>query len=68
MTTTQPSATLATYSINLINEDNARGITFSLVKEVTHPGGTNADKHLDEFTAADRKERHPGFTSYSPSQ
>ncbi|GAH07939.1 unnamed protein product, partial [marine sediment metagenome] len=39
-----------------------------LVKEVTHPRGTNANKHLHEFAATNRKERHPSFTSYCPSQ
>ena len=32
-----------------------------LLEQVAHPGGADADKHLDEFRPRDRKERHPGL-------
>ena len=68
MAAAQPGATVTANSINLINEDNAGGIAFRLVKEVTHSGSTDTDKHLDEFAAADREEGYSGFTGYCPGQ
>ncbi len=53
MTAAQSGATVTAYGIDFINEDNAGGIAFRLLKEVAHPGGANTNKHLHELAAAD---------------
>src|SRR6516225_11091095 len=44
--------------VELVDEDDRRGVLASLLEQVTHPCGTNADKHLDELRPGDRKERY----------
>ena len=68
MATAHASATVTTDGINLIDEDNAGGISFCLLKKVAHSGSADTDKHFHKFTATDRKERHGGFTGYRLSQ
>src|SRR5260221_4843379 len=52
---------LATYGIDLINEDDAGRRLLGLVEEVTHTARANSDQHFDEFRAAHREERHARF-------
>ncbi len=59
---------MATYGVNLVHKDDARRVAFGLVEQVPHPRGANTHKHLDEFRARDRKERHAGFTGHSFGQ
>ena len=44
--TAQASAPLAAYRVNLVNENNAGGVLFSVVKHVAHTGCTHTDKHF----------------------
>ena len=64
MAAAQTRTALTAHRINLINEDNAGSIALRLVKEVAHPRGTDAHKHLHEFAAAYREERHISLTGY----
>src|SRR5258706_6082509 len=59
---------LATYSIDLINEDDAGRRLLGLVEEVTHTARANPDQHFDEFRAAHRKEWHARFTCHGSRQ
>ena len=61
MTTTQTGATLATYRINFIDEDDAGGRFLGLFEHVTHPGGTDTDEHLHEIGTRDGEEWHLGL-------
>ena len=55
-------ATGTTNSIDLIDEDDARGLLFRLTKEITNAGSADTDKHLHEIGSGDREERNLCFT------
>jgi predicted flap endonuclease-1-like 5' DNA nuclease len=57
------STTLATYRIDLINKDDARGVLLSLSENVTYTRCTNTNKHLNEFRTRNTDERNSGFAS-----
>src|SRR5579883_2554712 len=57
----QPGSTLTANRINLIDEDDAGAIAFSLLEEVAHAARANADEHLHKFRAANAEEWHPCF-------
>ena len=59
---------LPAHGIDFIDEDDARGIFLRLIEQVTYPGGTDTDEHLDEIRTADREERHTGLTGNCPRQ
>ena len=44
--------------VDLVDEDDRRGVRLGLLEQVTHPAGTDTDEHLDEVRAGDRVERH----------
>ena len=48
VTATQTCATLATYGIDFIDEDNARCCFLGLFEHVTHTRCTNTDEHFHE--------------------
>ena len=64
----QPGAALTSDGVDLVDEDDARRVLFSLLEEVTHPGGADADEHLDEVRAGDGEERHAGFACHGAGQ
>src|SRR5438876_8245448 len=47
--------------VEFVDEDDRRRVLARLLEEVAHPRRADADEHLDEFRAGDRKERHPGL-------
>src|SRR5271169_1331961 len=47
--------------VELVDEDDRRRVLASLLEQVAHPCGANADKHLDELRPGDRKERYSGL-------
>ena len=53
------SAAGAAERVELVDEDDRRRVLASLLEQVAHPGGADADEHLDKLRAGDRKERHP---------
>mmetsp|Transcript_73448 Transcript_73448/g.146097 ORF Transcript_73448/g.146097 Transcript_73448/m.146097 type:complete len:217 (-) Transcript_73448:762-1412(-) len=57
-TAARASSTLATDGVDLVNEDDARRVLFSLTEEVAHACGADANEHLDELGARGRHERH----------
>ena len=57
----QAGAALAADRVDLVDEDDARRVLLGLLEQVAHPGGADADEHLDEVRAGDRVERHPGL-------
>ena len=44
--------------VDLVDEDDGRGVGLGLLEEVTDAGGADTDEHLDEVGTADRVERH----------
>src|SRR6516165_11342425 len=51
--------------IDFIDKNNAGRVLLALFEHVTHPAGTDADKHLDKAGAGDREERHVRFAGNS---
>ena len=47
-------AALATDRVDLVDEDDAGAVLLGLLEQVTHPGGADADEHLDEVGTGDR--------------
>ena len=43
--------------VDLVDEDDRRGVRLGLLEQVTDPGGTDTDEHLDEVGTGDRVER-----------
>ncbi len=64
MRPTQTGAAMATHSIDLINENDARAITFGLLEEVANPARADADKHLHKLGPGDGEERHTRFAGH----
>ena len=54
-------AALPADGVDLVDEDDARRVLLGLLEQVAHPGGADADEHLDEVRAGDRVERHAGL-------
>ena len=51
----------AAQGVEFVDENDAgRGLA-RLLEQVAHPRGADADEHLDEFGAGNRKERHAGL-------
>ena len=48
--------------VELIDEDDARGLVLGLVEEIADSRGTNTDEHLDKLRAAQTEKGHAGFT------
>ena len=57
----QAGSALTSHGINLIDEDDRRGLRLGLLKEVAHAAGADAHEHLDKVGARDAKERHTGL-------
>ena len=55
-------ATVPADRVDLVDEDDRRGVLLGLVEQVAHAARADADEHLDEVRAGDRVERHPGLT------
>ncbi len=58
----EPGAAVSTDGVDLVDEDDARGVALGLVEEVAHAGCAHADEHLDELRTTDREERHARLT------
>ena len=56
--------TLVTYSINLINEDDAGRVLLSLAEDVTDTGRSHTHEHLNEFRTRDGDERDASFSGH----
>ena len=47
--------------VDLVDEDDRRGVLLGLLEQVADPGGADTDEHLDEVGAGDRVERDAGL-------
>ena len=62
ITASQAGTSLASDRINFINEDDAGCVFLGVVKHVSHPGGSDSDKHFNEVRPRNREKRHLGLT------
>ena len=58
VTAAQTSSALTSHGIDLIDEDDRRGLGLGLLKEVAHTAGADTYEHLDKVGTRDAKERH----------
>ena len=68
MAAAQARAAVASNRIDLVDEDDARGVLLRLIEHVAHARCADADEHLDEVGAGDREERHLRFARNGPRQ
>ena len=66
--TTEARAPMATDRVNLVDENDARGLLLALLKEVPHPGGPYTDEHLHEIASRDGEEGDVGLAGDGPGQ
>ena len=59
---------LPSHRIDLIDEDDARGIGLGLAEHVPHPGRTHPHEHLHEVRAGDGVEGHGGLSGDGPGK
>ncbi len=57
VTAAHAGAAMAADGVDLVDEDDRRGVRLGLLEEVTHAGGADTDEHLDEVGTGDRVER-----------
>ena len=57
----EPGAAMAADRVDFVDENDAGRVFLALLEHVAHPARADADKHLDEIRARDRKERHVRF-------
>ena len=62
VTAAETGATVAADGVDLVDEDDGRGVGLGLLEQVPHPRRADTDEHLDEVRAGDRVERHAGLT------
>jgi len=60
----EPGAALAPHGVNLVDEDDARRVAFSLIEQIAYPRGADTHEHLDEFGTADAEEWHASLTGH----
>src|SRR5215469_11650347 len=68
MPAAQPCPTMAANGINFVDEDDAGGVLFPLLKQIADTASTNAHKHLHKIRTGDAEERNIGFTGNRAGQ
>ena len=58
VTAAHAGAAVAADGVDLVDEDDRRGVLLGLLEQVADAGRADADEHLDEVGAGDRVERH----------
>ena len=64
----ESGAALTADGVYFIDEDEAGGVFFPLVKKITNTGGADTHKHLDKIRAADGEKGNSRFAGYGPGQ
>ena len=62
------SVTLFADRVDLVNKNDTGRFFFCLLEEITHLGGTHADKHLHKLRTGHGEEGHIGFARHSLGQ
>ena len=68
VTAAHAGAAVPADGVDLVDEDDRRGVRLGLLEEVADPARADTDEHLDEVGAGDRVERHPGLAGDRPGQ
>ena len=58
----------AAYGVELVDEDDRRGVLAGLLEEVAHATGADPHEQLDELRGAQGEERHPRLARDGPRQ
>ena len=64
----EAGAPLAADGVDLVDENDGRGLLAGRLEQIPNPRGTDADEHLHEVRAGHRQERHAGLTRHGPGQ
>ena len=64
----QAGAAVAADGVDLVHEDDGRGVRLGLLEQVAHAAGADADEHLDEVGAGDGEEGHARLAGDGPGQ
>ena len=62
--TAHAGATLASDSVDLVDEDDARRVFLRLLEQVANARGTHTNEHFHEVGTGDAEERHPRFACH----
>ena len=54
--------------VELVDEDDARGLLLGLLEEIAHARRADADEHLDELGAREEEERHVGLAGHGAGE
>ncbi len=57
----EAGAAMTADRVDFVDEDDARRVLLGLLEHVAHARSADADEHLDEVGAGNRKERNVGF-------
>ncbi len=68
MPAAETGAPVAAHGVEFVDEDDARRVFLSLVEEVPHPGGPDADEHFNEIGTADAEEGNVRLPRDGPGQ
>src|ERR1700730_16730351 len=61
MSTAKSSTTMASHSVNFIDEDDARSVFLALLEQIANPARAHANKHFHEVRTGDREKRNVSF-------
>ena len=64
----EAGATVAPARVDLVDEDDARGILLALLEQIADAARADADEHLDEVRAADAEERDARLPGDGPCE
>src|SRR5688500_10561751 len=62
MAAAEAGPAVAPDGVDLVDEDDARGVLLALLEQVPDAGSADPDEHLDEIRTANREERDVGLT------
>ena len=68
VTAAHAGAAVPADGVDLVDEDDGRGVGLGLLEQVADPAGADADEHLDEVRAGDRVERHARLAGHRAGQ
>lgn len=68
VTAAHAGATVATHSVDLVDEDDARGMLLGLLEHVAHTAGTDTYEHFHEVRTGNGEERYFRFAGNCLSQ
>ena len=68
VTAAHAGASMAAHGVDLVDEDDRRGVLLGGVEQVAHAAGAHTHEHLHEVRAGDRVEGHVGLAGHGAGQ